>query len=97
MNSVKNVTSSLSSVIGKLRPLHVTPDGGRPIQIMLRSDLRLRAEPIPEEFSRGEMIPASVVIYDQFARNCRVPVELWADRSMRNTSGADKFRRASSL
>jgi hypothetical protein len=45
--------------------------------------LGLGSEPIPEVFSHGKMIPAFVVIYDQFARMCRVPVELWADRSTR--------------
>ena len=42
------------------------------------------SEPIPEEHPHGQMIPAFVIIYDQFARMCRVPVKLWADRSTRN-------------
>ena len=52
--------------------------------------LGLGSEPIPEVFSHGRMILAFVDIYDQFARMCRVPVKLWADRSTRNirTAGA---------
>jgi hypothetical protein len=46
--------------------------------------LGLGFEPIPEVFTQGKMILAFVVIYDQFARKCRVPVKLWADRSTRN-------------
>jgi hypothetical protein len=36
---------------------------------------------VPKEFSHGMMIPAFVVIYDQFWRECRSPVKLWLDRS----------------
>jgi hypothetical protein len=50
--------------------------------------LGLGSEPIPEEHAHGKMIPAFVVIYDQFARMCRVPVELWADRTARRPAGA---------
>ena len=50
--------------------------------------LGIGSEPIPEEYPHGKMIPAFVVIYDQFARMCRVPVKLWADRSTRNTKSA---------
>lgn len=50
--------------------------------------LGVGSEPIPEEFPHGKMIPAFVVIYDQFARQCRVPVQLWADRNTRNTHPA---------
>jgi hypothetical protein len=46
--------------------------------------LGLGSEPIPEEHPHGKMIPAFVVIYDQFARMCRVPVRLWADRPARS-------------
>jgi hypothetical protein len=58
--------------------------------------LGLGFEPIPEVFTQGKMILAFVVIYDQFARKCRVPVKLWADRSTRNIrskrSGARRKR-----
>jgi hypothetical protein len=37
---------------------------------------------IPEEFKHGTMIPAYVVIYDQFSRELRSPVKLWLDRSL---------------
>src|SRR5579862_1688312 len=43
--------------------------------------LGLGSEPIPEEYHHGKMIPAFVVIYDQFARMCQVTIQLWADRS----------------
>jgi hypothetical protein len=46
--------------------------------------LGLGSEPIPEEYPHGEMILAFLVIYDQFARMCQVPVKLWADRGTRN-------------
>ena len=43
--------------------------------------LGLGSEPIPEEYHHGKMIPAFLVIYDQFVRMCQVTIELWADRS----------------
>jgi hypothetical protein len=46
--------------------------------------LGLGSEPISEEYPHGKMIPGFVVIYDQFARMCRVTIELWADRSARS-------------
>jgi hypothetical protein len=55
--------------------------------------LGLGSEPIPEEHPHGKMIPAFVVIYDQFARMCRVPVKLWADRSTRNIRRAQSGAR----
>jgi hypothetical protein len=55
--------------------------------------LGLGSEPIPEVFSHGRMIPAFVDIYDQFARKCLVPVELWADRTARNTRPAGARRK----
>ena len=51
------------------------------------------SEPIPEEHPHGKMIPAFVIIYDQFERMCQVPVELWADRSTRYTRPADAGRK----
>jgi hypothetical protein len=56
--------------------------------------LGLGSEPIPEESPHGKMIPAFLVIYDQFARMCRVPVELWADRTARNTRPAGARRKS---
>jgi hypothetical protein len=41
-------------------------------------------DPIPEKFSQGKMIPAFLILYDQFSRPYRVPIELWADRSTKN-------------
>jgi hypothetical protein len=46
--------------------------------------LGLGSEPIPEDCPHRKMIPAFVVIYDQFARTCRATIELWADRSTRS-------------
>jgi len=45
--------------------------------------LGLGSEPIPEKYAQGNMILAFVIIYDQIARRYQVPVQLWADRSMR--------------
>ena len=41
-------------------------------------------DPIPAGFSQGKMIPAFLVLYDQFASPYRAPVELWADRTTKN-------------
>jgi hypothetical protein len=41
-------------------------------------------DPIPEKFSQGQMIPAFLILYDQFSCPYRVPIELWADRTTRN-------------
>lgn len=38
-------------------------------------------DPIPVQFSHGDMIPALLVVCDQFQRKYRSPVDLWADRS----------------
>lgn len=46
--------------------------------------LGLGSEPISEEYPHGKMIPAFVVIYDQFARMYGVTIELWADRSTKS-------------
>jgi hypothetical protein len=37
-------------------------------------------EPIPEEFRHGAMIPAFLIIHDQFLRPYRSSVSLWTDR-----------------
>lgn len=39
---------------------------------------------IPEEFPHGATIPSFLLIYDQFGRQFRAPVKLWADRSKKN-------------
>lgn len=41
-------------------------------------------DPIPEKFSQGKMIPAFLILYDQFSRPYRVPIELWANRTTKN-------------
>jgi hypothetical protein len=46
--------------------------------------LAIGYDSIPAEFPHGMMIPAFVVIHDQFGGECRVPVELWADRMNKN-------------
>jgi hypothetical protein len=46
--------------------------------------LGIGCDPIPAEFSQGKMIPSFLVLYDQFARPYRAPVELWADRTTKN-------------
>jgi hypothetical protein len=46
--------------------------------------LGIGCDPIPAEFSQGKMIPAFLFLYDQFARQYRAPIELWADRSTKN-------------
>jgi hypothetical protein len=48
--------------------------------------LGVGCDPIPAEFSQGKMIRAFLVLYDQFARSYKAPVELWADRTTRNLS-----------
>jgi hypothetical protein len=44
-------------------------------------------DPIPEEFPHGKMIPAFLVLYDQFTGDYRAPVELWADRMRKKRPG----------
>jgi hypothetical protein len=41
-------------------------------------------DPIPAKFSQGEMIPAFLVLYDQFAHPYRAPLELCVDRTTKN-------------
>jgi hypothetical protein len=43
--------------------------------------LGIGEEPIAEQFPHGAMIPAFLIIYDQFGRDYRSPIKLWADRS----------------
>jgi hypothetical protein len=43
--------------------------------------LAVGSDPIPERFGHGTMIPAFVIIYDQFGRDHRSPVELQVVRS----------------
>jgi hypothetical protein len=38
-------------------------------------------EPVPEEFRQGAMIPAFLIIHDQFLRPYRSSVSLWTDRT----------------
>ena len=38
-------------------------------------------DPIPEQFRHGSMIPAFVIVYDQFGREYRSPVELQVVRN----------------
>jgi len=46
--------------------------------------LGIGCDPIPAVFSQGKMIPSFLVLYDQFARPYKAPVELWADRTTKN-------------
>lgn len=39
-------------------------------------------ERMPEQFRRGTMIPAFVIVYDQFGHDYRSSVELYSDRSL---------------
>lgn len=43
--------------------------------------LGLGTEPISDEFQHGRMIPAFLIVSDQFGREYRSPVSLWADRA----------------
>lgn len=40
-------------------------------------------EPIPDEFRQGAMIPAFLIIYDQFGREYRSSISLWRDRTQK--------------
>jgi hypothetical protein len=42
--------------------------------------LGLGSEPIPQAFPHGKMIPAFLILHDQFGRVFRAGVELWTDR-----------------
>jgi hypothetical protein len=53
---------------------------------------------IPEDFPHGKMIPAFLHLYDQFAREFRAPVKLWADRMNKKRQGTELgIRRKRSL
>ena len=41
-------------------------------------------DPIPEAFPQGKMIGAFLVLYDQFGRPYRAPIELCVDRTTKN-------------
>jgi hypothetical protein len=43
--------------------------------------LAIGEEPIAEQFPHGAMIPAFLIVYDQFGRDYRSPIKLWTDRS----------------
>ena len=45
--------------------------------------LGIGEEPIPENFKHGEMIPAFLTVSDQYGREYRSAVSLWADRMER--------------
>lgn len=45
--------------------------------------LAVGEEPITEQFPHGAMIPAFLIVYDQFGRPYRSPIKLWSDRSKR--------------
>lgn len=38
-------------------------------------------EPVPEQYRHGAIIPAFLIIYDQFSRPYRSPISLWTDRT----------------
>jgi hypothetical protein len=60
--------------------------------------LGIGCDPIPPEFSQGKMIPSFLVLYDQFARPYKAPIELWADRTTKNPrSGRPSTRRRGAL
>jgi hypothetical protein len=40
-------------------------------------------DPIPEQFKQGAIIPASLIVYDQYGEGHRSPVSLWTDRTRR--------------
>lgn len=59
--------------------------------------LGLGWEAIPEAFSHGKMIPAFVILRDQFGRAFRTGVELWADRTEQGRRRRDLVRRKEAL
>ena len=40
-------------------------------------------DPIPEQFKQGAIIPAFLIVYDQYGEGHRSPVSLWTDRTGR--------------
>jgi hypothetical protein len=59
--------------------------------------LGLGQEAIPEAFPHGKMIPAFVILYDQFGRAFRTGVELWTDRTRQGRRRRDLVRRKGGL
>ena len=50
-------------------------------------------EPIPERYPHGVIIPAFLIIYDQFSRPHRSSVSLWTDRTARSVRGVQSEAR----
>ena len=59
--------------------------------------LGLGQNAIPEAFPHGSMIPAFVILYDQFGRAFRTGVELWTDRTEQGHRRRDLVRREGGL
>ena len=55
--------------------------------------LAVGSDPVPEQFRHGMMIPAFVIVYDQWGRDHRSPVELQAVRNL----ARPRFTRKSGL
>jgi hypothetical protein len=55
-------------------------------------------EPVPEEYRHGAIIPAFLIIYDQFSRPYRSSTSLWTDRTTTAVRGVrSEARRTSGL
>jgi len=54
--------------------------------------LGISFDPIPVQFSHGDMIPGLLVVFDQSLREYRSPVELWADRNCAQPRARRKVR-----
>ena len=61
--------------------------------------LGIGEEPIPENFKHGEMIPAFLTVSDQYGREYRSAVSMWADRMERpnKRKRAETWRRGGLL
>jgi hypothetical protein len=80
-------------VLNHLADVRRTLSQGKSLQGAL---LAIGEEPIAEQFQHGAMIPAFLIVYDQFGRDYRSPIQLWADRSEkllgRSRSGVPRKR-----
>jgi hypothetical protein len=54
--------------------------------------------PIPDEFKMGTLVPATVVIADQFSRECRADVGLFINKREKHVGGtSSSIRRRGGL
>ena len=81
----KDLEFERSQVLNHLADVRHTWSPGESLRGHL---LGIGNEPIPEQFQHGTMIPAILIIYDQFWREYRSSFSLWTERTQEPVSRA---------